>query len=96
MPAAFEAASRNLAAPSSAPFTRILSNGSAAGVANGGHEYENGYDSFATVRNQGIRWGQPTPAKDIVLQGFDKAGGQIIRDYAIEIAVLTAATADAE
>lgn len=37
-----------------------------------------------------LRWGNPVPAKEIVIQGFDKTGKQIIRDYAIEIAVLVA------
>lgn len=51
----------------------------------------NGSSSSAAagvLRNGGVRWGQPLPARDIVVQGFDKAGSSIIRDYAIEIAVL--------
>ena len=41
-------------------------------------------------RSKGIRWDTPVPARDIVMQGFDKTGKQIVRDYAIEIAVLLA------
>lgn len=39
---------------------------------------------------RGIRWSQPVPAKEIVQQGFEKVGKQIVRDYAFEIAVLVA------
>lgn len=46
------------------------------------------YASGGTGRS--LRWGNPVPAKEIVIQGFDKTGKQIIRDYAIEIAVLIA------
>lgn len=44
--------------------------------------------TYAGARS--LRWGNPVPAKEIVIQGFDKTGKQIIRDYAIEITVLIA------
>lgn len=47
-------------------------------------------DSEPNSARPGIRWSQPVPAKDIVLQGFEKVGKQIVRDYAFEIAVLIA------
>lgn len=46
--------------------------------------------SEPTFGRPGIRWNQPVPAKDIVQQGFEKVGKQIVRDYAFEIAVLVA------
>lgn len=59
------------------------------------HEHDDGVGlasepMSAPLRSNGIRWGTPVPARDIVLQGFDKSGRPIIRDYAIEIAVLLA------
>ena len=47
-------------------------------------------EPVTAVRTKGIRWATPVPARDIVMQGFDKTGRQIVRDYAIEIAVLLA------
>lgn len=74
--------------PQAAPSGRVMANGH-LGVANATAEHDEGYDSLAAGR-AGVRWGQPVPAKDIVLAGFDRTGRQITRDYAIEIAVLLA------
>jgi hydroxymethylglutaryl-CoA reductase (NADPH) len=46
--------------------------------------------SAEPLRSNGIRWGTPLPARDIVIQAFDKTGKPIVRDYAVEIAVLLA------
>lgn len=52
-----------------------------------GNPIENASSGFG---GRSLRWGNPVPAKEIVIQGFDKTGKQIVRDYAIEIAVLVA------
>lgn len=68
--------------PSSSTTSRVLAFGPA------GSEHQD--DSVSSFRSGGVRWGTPVPAKDIVNAGYDKTGRQIIRDYAIEIAVLVA------
>lgn len=84
----------NLASPRLSTIGRVSANGQllspyANGHANGDH-HDDSYDSFAAARNSGLRWGQPIPARDIVMQGINKVGYQIATEYAIEIAVLLA------
>ncbi|KAK9895236.1 hypothetical protein P389DRAFT_90224 [Cystobasidium minutum MCA 4210] len=69
------------------PHPELQENGEAMNGHANGHAIADNIGSAAGGR---LRWGNPVPAKEIVIQGFDKTGKQIVRDYAIEIAVLVA------
>ena len=45
------------------------------------------------AEGQGVRWAAPVAAKQIVVDAVSKAGVSIVRDYAIEIAVLSVGAA---
>lgn len=78
--------------PSMATSTRVSAFGPYPDIQENG-EAINGNaieSSFGNGAGRSLRWGNPVPAQEIVIQGFDKTGKQIIRDYAIEIAVLVA------
>jgi hydroxymethylglutaryl-CoA reductase (NADPH) len=59
-------------------------------AADDGTSYLDVRSNGASKQARGVRWGAPMSSKDIVVSGVEKAGPQIARDYAIEIAVLVA------
>lgn len=59
---------------------------------NGGPGANNGGTAtgFATPAPRvGVRWAPPLPASEIVERAIERHGGAIVRDFAVEIAVLT-------
>jgi hydroxymethylglutaryl-CoA reductase (NADPH) len=66
-------------------------NGESSLLSPNGHQANGHYEQPSSYGGGSrLRWGNPVPAKEIVMQGFDKSGKIIIRDYAVEIAVLVA------
>lgn len=59
---------------------------------NGGAGANNGGSLTGSVTpapRVGVRWAPPLPASDVVLRAVEKHGAAIVRDYLIEVAVLT-------
>lgn len=54
-----------------------------------GNLLDNGLGASTPAR-VGVRWAPPLPAADIVVQAVERHGQTIVRDYAIEVAVLVA------
>lgn len=76
--------------PSMTTSTRVSAFGPYPDIQENGESLNGHADLSTAPPSSRLRWGNPVPAKEIVIQGFDKTGKQIVRDYAIEIAVLVA------